>query len=105
MLSHAPAYIFNNIANHEGCGVGIFTASEKIVVFPEFFDLADTPACRGKTLNFPLNEPSVNLKRDAVYTLLYSTVVTDSALINLEHCQVKTHRQIHQETIYDVSER
>ncbi|XP_025083441.1 uncharacterized protein LOC112557663 [Pomacea canaliculata] len=48
MLSHAPAYIFNNIANHEGCGVGIFTASEKIVVFPEFLDLADTPACRDR---------------------------------------------------------
>ncbi|XP_025083440.1 uncharacterized protein LOC112557662 [Pomacea canaliculata] len=47
MLAHSPPYIFNNIAGHDGAGVGIFT-SEKLVIFPEFSNLADTPACKGR---------------------------------------------------------
>ncbi|KAK7091426.1 uncharacterized protein [Littorina saxatilis] len=48
MLRHSPSHIFSNIANHAGSGLGLFTRSEKITVFPEFYHLKDTAACHGR---------------------------------------------------------
>ncbi|PVD35562.1 hypothetical protein C0Q70_02525 [Pomacea canaliculata] len=48
MLRHAPAHIFNNLANHPNTGVGVFSSAEKIVVYPEYQYLADYPACYGR---------------------------------------------------------
>ncbi|KAK7093567.1 uncharacterized protein [Littorina saxatilis] len=48
MMRHSPSHIFSNIAHHSGAGLGVFTAQEKIVVFPEFYHLKDTAACHGR---------------------------------------------------------
>lgn len=63
MLRHAPAHIFNNLANHPNTGVGVFSSAEKIVVYPEYQYLADYPACYGKkTINPPENVHALNKK-------------------------------------------
>ncbi|XP_025083492.1 uncharacterized protein LOC112557709 [Pomacea canaliculata] len=41
------SHIFDNLANHPNAGVGVFTSAEKLIVYPEFQYLADTPACKG----------------------------------------------------------
>lgn len=63
MLRHAPAHIFNNLANHPNTGVGVFSSAEKIVVYPEYQYLADYPACYGKkTINPPENVRALKKK-------------------------------------------
>lgn len=46
-LKLAPARVFNGIAQANS-GAGIFTSPEKVTVFPEFADLADTPECHNR---------------------------------------------------------
>ena len=54
ILRHSPAHIFSNIAQRNGAGLGVFTAQEKLVVFPEYYRLKDTPDCHGQCLlEFP----------------------------------------------------
>jgi hypothetical protein len=47
MLKDGPAYIWNNIAAHSE-GLGVFTAPEKITIFPQNANLADRTECHGR---------------------------------------------------------
>ena len=53
VLRHSPAHIFNNMADRHGAGAGVFTAQEKLVVFPEYYQLKNPPECHGWCLGGP----------------------------------------------------
>ena len=50
MMKLAPSHVFNGVAQSVS-GVGIFSSSETVTVFPGFTQMADTPACRGQYNN------------------------------------------------------
>ena len=50
MMKLAPSHVFNGVAQSVS-GVGIFSSSETVTVFPGFTQMADTPACRGQCNN------------------------------------------------------
>ncbi|KAL8570752.1 hypothetical protein ACOMHN_006902 [Nucella lapillus] len=47
MLRNAPPQILANLVSHNS-GIGIFREAEKMMVFPEYAALRDTPQCRGR---------------------------------------------------------
>jgi len=47
-LRYSPAVVYDNIAKYPGAGLGVFTAREKISIFPEYASQRDTPACKGR---------------------------------------------------------
>jgi hypothetical protein len=60
MVKHMSTTVFNGIA--KGHGVGLFAKSEAIGIYPENYNLRDTPECKGKScwvfcLMFPVYEP------------------------------------------------
>jgi hypothetical protein len=48
MVKHMSTTVFNGIA--KGHGVGLFAKSEGIGIYPENYNLRDTPECKGKSL-------------------------------------------------------
>ncbi|XP_076465375.1 uncharacterized protein LOC143297088 [Babylonia areolata] len=47
MLRNAPPQIFANLASRN-TGIGVYREAEKMMVFPEYASLRDTPQCRGR---------------------------------------------------------
>jgi hypothetical protein len=47
MVKHMSTTVFNGIA--KGHGVGLFAKSEAIGIYPENYNLRDTPECKGKS--------------------------------------------------------
>ena len=48
MVKHMSTPVFNGIA--KGHGVGLFAKSEGIGIYPENYNLRNTPECKGKSL-------------------------------------------------------
>ena len=47
IVKHMSTTVFNGIG--KGHGVGLFAKSEGIDIYPEHYNLRDTPECKGKS--------------------------------------------------------
>ncbi|XP_041361537.1 uncharacterized protein LOC121377556 [Gigantopelta aegis] len=46
MIRHMPSSIFSRVSTHGS--VGVFTKSEKLTIYPEYYRLANTPECHNR---------------------------------------------------------